>query len=83
MVVDLNRLPVGVLGKVIAMGCPPDCCCTLCHHGMAPGSMVMVRYRSPRRSVTVIEHCETIFALSPENVKGIRVQWRKEKYAGR
>ena len=79
MVVALDRLPVGVPGTVIDMGCQPAFYCKFQKIGILPGTCITVRYRSPGRGVSVVEFCDRVLALPSRELRGIYVRWENKK----
>lgn len=76
MQVSLDRLPQGIPAVVIQVGCKKEMCSRLRDFGLVPGTEVIIRYRSPDRSVMALEFRDTVIALRTRDLKGVRVEWK-------
>lgn len=75
MEMPMDRLPVGVPAIVVKIGCKLDLIRRLRSFGMIPGTMVVIRYRSPGGSVAAFDCRGAVLALRSKDLKGVTVQW--------
>lgn len=71
----MDRLPEGVSATVVRMECKQELIHRLHSFGLVPGTVVMIRYRSPGGKAAAFECRGAVLALRSKDMKGVYVEW--------